>query len=774
MARIDATCAPVRAGTFLTLASWLQKPHHAALRAVEVRIRNAILPLFCIYICTVAAVVWTISSASHEQSLAQAQTQLEMTNALAATRLTGLGERSSQSAQAALDESISISLLSDGKAIYITDRSGTALAQAPVSAKHPAAFSVMTNLFRQKIPMPGQSSVFVAEIGGLDSIVSMRALPNSPLLIYAIQPVRQATAATGDIVKNFVTLLGGATGLALCFAVFVISQARRADMAEDICEQFYTRVDTALDSGRGGVWDWDIARGRIHWSRSLYRLLGIPERSGFLSVADMQALMHPDDENLFGLAEQFADDRANFFDQEFRLKTCNGEWLWMRATARIVYHENSRSPHLVGIAVDISENKRAAARQANSDAQVRDAVEQISEAFVLWDSQNKLVLSNSKFRELHGLKRDEAREGMSYHAVMSRSSTPAVAGIKEVIPIGIVEARTIETELADGRWLQINERRTHDGGFVSVGADITAIKRHEEELVDSQRRLTSMVNDLKRSRKTLEAQAQQLAELAEKYLEQKAEAESANQAKVQFLANMSHELRTPLNAIIGFSEIMCNGVFGELDQRYQHYSADIRKSGQYLSGIIEDILEMSRIESGRRILQHSKIAVDEITTEAILRIEQDAAIKRITVDNEKLEGVEACVDNAAIQQALVHLLQNAVKFTPDGGHVAIRTRHAGDQVILYVEDNGIGIPRSALAQVTKPFEVAESHFNKTYKGSGLGMAIAKSLVEMHGGSMRVKSIVGSGTIVRIALPQNRAGTCCDAPWQPTEHHAAAP
>ena len=174
-------------------------------------------------------------------------------------------------------------------------------------------------------------------------------------------------------------------------------------------------------------------------------------------------------------------------------------------------------------------------------------------------------------------------------------------------------SRTFEARLDDGRWLQINERRTKDGGYVSVGTDITALKRHEQRLVESEKQLIATVQDLKQSRQKLEAQAQQLADLAERYLDQKAQAESANRAKSEFLANMSHELRTPLNAIIGFAEVMESGIFGALgSDKYGEYCRDIRSSGEYLLSVINDILDMSRIEAGRLSLVKRDVAVNDV------------------------------------------------------------------------------------------------------------------------------------------------------------------
>ena len=179
-------------------------------------------------------------------------------------------------------------------------------------------------------------------------------------------------------------------------------------------------------------------------------------------------------------------------------------------------------------------------------------------------------------------------------------------------------ARTFEAQLDDGSWLHISERRTKDGGYVSVGTDITRIKEHEQKLVDNDLRLRATVIDLQRSRAALERQALELADLAEKYQREKTRAEEANQTKSKFLANMSHELRTPLNAIIGFSEIMESGMFGALgSEKYQEYCHDILTSGHYLLEVINDILDMSKIEAGRMKLDMEPLDLSKTLAESL-------------------------------------------------------------------------------------------------------------------------------------------------------------
>src|SRR5262249_50924036 len=195
---------------------------------------------------------------------------------------------------------------------------------------------------------------------------------------------------------------------------------------------------------------------------------------------------------------------------------------------------------------------------------------------------------------------------------------------------------------------------------------------------DTERQHMATISDLRKSRQILELQTQQLAELADKYAEQKAEAEKANTAKSEFLANMSHELRTPLNAIIGFSEIMTSGAFGPLGSaKYEEYCRDIGDSGQYLLDVINDILEMSRIENGHHPLRLEEVDLDATVLEALRVITPLSEEKGLALRAEAATGLVARADRRAIKQILLNLVSNAVKFTPPGGRVAVRLRQVG-------------------------------------------------------------------------------------------------
>ena len=220
---------------------------------------------------------------------------------------------------------------------------------------------------------------------------------------------------------------------------------------------------------------------------------------------------------------------------------------------------------------------------------------------------------------------------------------------------------------------------------------------------------------------------------------------------------MSHELRTPLNAINGFSEIMIAEMYGPLgDARYKDYCRDILNSGQHLLALINDILDMSKIEAGKMNLRFEPVHLEDVAEDALrlVRNRAEAAGQALRLDFSDLPEVEA--DYRAIKQVLLNLLSNAIKFTPRGGLITIhaerRQDQLGERVRISVQDTGIGIPPDDLARLARPFEQIESQHAKTTQGTGLGLALTKSLVEMHGGLLDLRSAPGQGTSATFSLP----------------------
>jgi two-component system cell cycle sensor histidine kinase PleC len=490
----------------------------------------------------------------------------------------------------------------------------------------------------------------------------------------------------------------------------------------------------------------------------MYEILGIDPRDDLIGFGEVNRLVHPEDGDLLTIAEHLFTTGESGVDRMFRMRHQDGRWIWLRARAELVGQDGDA--HLIGIAVDTTELIRQAEQSKTADLRLRDAIENISEAFVLWDADNRLVMCNSKYQQLYGLPDRAVQPAIRYAEVMAAGKKPLV---RAQIPAEGKQdegAQSFEALLEDGRWLQVNERTTKDGGFVSVGTDITQIKRHEERLIEGERRLMDTIADLRQSRQRLEQQAQQMVELADKYSEEKDRAEEASRAKSAFLANMSHELRTPLNAIIGFSEIMSSGMVGPLGSaKYAEYCRDIHDAGTYLLGVINDVLDMSRIEAGRVPLAFESIELDELVEESLRVMTGQTNRQKIRLSSRIEPRLTMEGDRRSLKQILLNLLSNAFKFTPEGGRIEVRARRIGENTIaVAIEDTGIGIPSAALAKLGTPFEQVQNQLTKRHKGSGLGLAITRSLTELHGGAIRIRSREGRGTIVAIRLPikQNRA------------------
>jgi two-component system cell cycle sensor histidine kinase PleC len=762
MARAHATSACVQSDSIKGLAQSIAKPAYHRLLVAEPALRRAVPTLIIAFLITICLGAFVQVVDQSRQKRASIKRDLTAVADLLAERIDHFAAvRQDRAAtigrlRTLLPDLIPTWGLAVGRHVIVTGADQRVLARLPIDAALGDTDRIL-DVISAALPLTAlgqQTAVTDISLPNGDSALAIarvvRSLPGQVIVIQeAVDSLWRSDAALS-------VTLSATTGFVVLILGFAFHwQSTRAREGDLINDAVRGRIDTALNRGRCGLWDWDLSRGRIFWSQSMFTMLGLDTRSDLLTFGEVNALVKSDDIDLFAIADQLISSKIKHIDQTFRMQHAGGHWIWLRVRCELSQAASDAGLHLIGIAVDITEHKSLAEKTVEADLRLRDAIETIPEAFVLWDAEDRLVLCNSHFQRLHKLPDSAVTPGTSYETVIEVGSMPEVRTRLQESAARALGARTFEAQLDDGNWLHISERRTKDGGYVSVGTDITRIKEHEQKLVDNDLRLRATVIDLKRSQSALEGQAIQLADLAEKYSEEKNRAEEANQAKSKFLANMSHELRTPLNAIIGFSEIMGSGLFGTLgSEKYQEYCHDILTSGHYLLEVINDILDMSKIEAGRMKLDMEALDLSKTLAESLRVISGRADDKRLVLDADIEGAISVVADRRAIKQIIVNLLSNAVKFTPDGGKVVVRSRLLSDSVVLTIADTGIGIAPQSLLRLGRPFEQVESQLTKTYHGSGLGLAIARSLTNLHGGSMRLRSKLGTGTVVCVSLPRD--------------------
>jgi len=296
------------------------------------------------------------------------------------------------------------------------------------------------------------------------------------------------------------------------------------------------------------------------------------------------------------------------------------------------------------------------------------------------------------------------------------------------------------------RLLASGGKYNHEYEIVRPDGDIRAVRTEIEAVLDDDgtvARILGSVHD-QTSVKRVEAALRQAKETAV----------NASRAKSEFLANISHELRTPLNAVIGFSEVMIQEVFGPVgNDRYRDYAGDIRQSGLHLLGVINDLLDYSKVEAGRLELHIEDISPAVILDKCTRMMRQRAEAENLTLVTDNGDAATSVVqgDDRKITQVVLNLLSNAIKFTPAGGVIRLSIRQAGDGVDIIVADSGIGMSAKDIDLALSPFGQVDSSLNREYAGTGLGLPLSKSLVELHGGTMTIDSAPGKGTTFTVHL-----------------------
>jgi adenylate cyclase len=361
-----------------------------------------------------------------------------------------------------------------------------------------------------------------------------------------------------------------------------------------------------------------------------------------------------------------------------------------------------------------------------------DAIESIPDGFILVDRNDAIVMCNTRFREmLHGA--TVLHPGTSFRALLTEATERSLIDLGGEEPAAWIEQRlqhhhqlagVLEVRIG-GRWLRVSERATHDGGIVGVYTDISRLKERQLEL--------ERANEA---------------------------AEQASRVKSEFLAKMSHEIRTPMNGVLGMTDLLLETA---LDDEQRKFARTVQRSGEALLGIINDILDLSKIEAGKVELEEIPFDVRDVAQDVAELFGVRARAKGLAMHCEIADAMPPCVvgDPGRVRQILANLVSNAIKFT-DVGEVSLRVA-AGDttvpgtlQIRFEVIDSGIGIPRDVQKRLFQPFSQADSSTTRKYGGTGLGLAIAKQLVEMMHGEIEVDSEAGRGCTFRFSLRLGRA------------------
>lgn len=436
-----------------------------------------------------------------------------------------------------------------------------------------------------------------------------------------------------------------------------------------------------------------------------------------------------------------------------RLTGRNGR-LWVRFAGRPRITADGRFLGFHGASADITRERNAEKRAERAGLALNDAIESVSEGLALFDSNAGFIMCNGRMANdfapaAHMLRRGVRLDDLMHELLRTGllrisgvSAKAAATTIAAEIDAGRMKR---EFRTSNNRWFSLFLNRAADEGIVMVYTDITAHKNHEAEL-------DAKIDELERAQGALMHQKEELSELATNLATARNQAEAASRAKSEFLAAMSHELRTPLNAVIGFSEVMVGEGLGSLgNDKYREYSRDILNSGQHLLTLINNILDLSKAESGKLELAPQAVDLEQIieTSARMACPREREATMTFKIDPDARELI---ADQQKLKQILINLLSNAIKFTPEGGRITLTARRREGWTDISIADEGIGMKPEEIPNAMTAFKQIDSTLGRKFEGTGLGLPLAVRFTELHGGKLKIDSNPGHGTTVTVSLP----------------------
>jgi PAS domain S-box-containing protein len=595
---------------------------------------------------------------------------------------------------------------------------GTYLVHDPADDRLIGTSAADTRLFAEYLVRASTDSFEDENYPHGPSIVSYRAVGAYPLIVAVASPLSAVLAQwKRDLFSNALAYL--ASALMVAFLTFLVARhVARRDQSE---RRFADFVEIASD----WLWELDADLRYSYLSDRMSGLTGILPRDALGKTAP-EAAGTPDDA-VWGEHMETLAERRSFRDFVYPFRAADGQRRYFRISGKPLFDKRGQFTGYRGVAEDVTRLHEAEVKLRQRAREFAVFFEQSPIGMILAWPDGRIRRANPSMAAMLHHDADELA-GRPLRGIAHADDATTGDDAREALLQGSVTGASGEVRFLDKTGRQVVALVTvsavrDDMGrplfLVYQAVDISHRKRSEEEL--------SVAKDA---------------------------AEASNRAKSGFLANMSHELRTPLNAIIGFSEIMERQIFGPISPvKYLDYARDIRASGEHLLDLISDILDLSRIEAGKHELLIEVINLQQecdATMHLLTHRAQEAGLQLVNELPE--EPIKVLADRRAFKQIALNLLSNAIKFTPEGGRVTVRARPFGQHCAVSIADTGIGIGDGELQRLGRPFEQVDNVFNRKHSGSGLGLALCKSLAELQGGRLRIRSRLGVGTTVTVELP----------------------
>ncbi len=434
-----------------------------------------------------------------------------------------------------------------------------------------------------------------------------------------------------------------------------------------------------------------------------------------------------------------------------------GREVWIQASYTPILDLSGKPFKVVKYATFVTEPKLVAADHASQVAAIG-----LSQAVVEFTTDGIVLSANRRFLDQMGYELEEV-QGRHHRMFIDRGETDTAAyeAFWRALNRGEYQAGEFKRVRKDGseHWIQafytpILDLNGRPFKIVKYAAFVTDQVRARNELQRAKRAVEESLRELAAAKAKVEVEVATQQALSQQLKAARDEAETASTAKSAFLATMSHEFRTPLNAIIGFSELIARQINGAIgDPRYLEYSRHILESGTHLSALIDDMLDISAIEAGRRVYNSEPLDVRDLVAQCVEKLTPLAERGGISLVSEHAGEIPAILaDRRSVIQIATNILSNAIKYSRPNGRVAVRLWHEGPRLHIRISDDGLGIPEDCLADITEPFTRVECDAHLARPGTGLGLAIVKSLVDAHDGTLSIESRLGEGTAVTVSLP----------------------